>query len=147
MKTRTVYESVDGVLFKSEAECLARDAEYGEAMDIVEKLPKESPEGSRYIQCDAEMLRSVKRELFSLLAEKYGEIFPIWREWTEGDVHPLSHVGRIIDDIGGPLAKAWRMLAVYDFSTGRKYSQPYFALHPKESESVDYSREIEKNNR
>jgi len=75
----------------------------------------------------------VKRELFALLVEEYGKTYPIWRELNADDVHPMSYVGRVIDDCGGPLAKAWRMLADYDFSTGRKYSQPYFALQPNEA--------------
>lgn len=68
---------------------------------------------------------------YAILAEKFKKTYPRWSDLNVEDVHPMPLFSRFADDYGGPLAKAWGMLAVYDFSTGRKYSQPYFALHPK----------------
>lgn len=54
---------------------------------------------------------------------------------TNIDAHPFSIIGRILDDMGGPLNAAWGRLMCID-EQGREWPQPYFALHPEDPDVV-----------
>jgi hypothetical protein len=64
---------------------------------------------------------------------KYGDSYPVWKQWKADEVHPASVIGRVMSGSDGPLAKAWNRLSFYNFDLGREYNQPYFANNPSEA--------------
>jgi hypothetical protein len=133
VRQQTVFVADDGTQFSDQATCAAHEALLARLKPIMARLPQSRPRGATYVQHDAETLRQVKRDLFGLVLERLGGSYPQWRDVNPDEVHPMSIVGRVLDDCGGPLAKAWSTLARYDFDTGREYEQPYFVAHPQEA--------------
>ena len=127
----TEFVATDGARFKQQNHC----EEYEEELKLVETitLPKTDLKHGTYTQWGRKILLQAKRDLFALVLEKYGDSFPEWREWEPDDVHPMSVVGRVLGDHGGPLANAWSRLACFNFDNGREYDQAYFANHPAEA--------------
>lgn len=133
MKSVTTYEAIDGARFDDYRDCEKHETGLAVVNAILADLPAAEPEGETYVQHDRETLLSVKRRLFELVLAKYGDSYPLWKEFDPDKVHPMSGVGRVLDDLGGPLASAWRRLSCYNFDNGREYEQPYFALNPDEA--------------
>ena len=122
MKKLTVYESVDGMRWDTEAECLERDRLMEEISGIMSKLnpkPKDPlchfANGDGYIQQDLETVQIVRAEIHDL-AVKLGS--------------------RVNGKRDRPLHRSLNRLRATD-SQGREWGQPYFANHPEEAESQE----------
>jgi hypothetical protein len=131
MKTIESYEAVDGTKFHDRAQCERYEADLRRIAHI--KIPNSKLDHGKYKQHDVESLLAIKRALWTAVLEKYGERWPEWRGWKADDVHPMSVVGRCLDDCSGPIERAWAQLARFNFLLGREYDQPYFALNPNEA--------------
>lgn len=126
----TRYTARDGAVFYDPRKADEYERELDQIEPIMSRLPANEVPGGKYIQHDPATLRSIKADLFKLVVRKHGESFPEWKKWKADEVHPLSIVGRVLDDCGGPLSHAWSKLARFNFNLGREYEQPYFAMNP-----------------
>ena len=129
------YTCTDGTAFDSKAAATEYEAEYQSVADILKRTPRNDLRHGTYVTHDVEMLRQIRRDLWPLVLAKVNakDSFPQWLKWDADEVHPLSIVGRVLDDYGGPVAKAWSRLARFCFDTGREFDQPYFVTHPNEA--------------
>jgi len=134
--TRMIYQAGDGTEFNVRHQCERYEAELAAVAPIMARLPKNDLPHGKCKQHDREVLLQVKRDLFALVLAKMGREFPGWRKWNADDVHPMSIVGRVLDDYGGALAKAWSRLAFFNFDNGREYDQPFYANHPDKAELI-----------
>lgn len=129
----TLYVADDGEEFRSAKDCCDYEDEKMAVKAIMNRLPPWPPY-EKYVVCDAELLRQIRRDLWPLVLKKYGDRYPKWRQWDADEVHPQSIVGRVLSDgATGPLEYAWRDLSCFDFDLGRIYDQPYYAINPKEA--------------
>jgi hypothetical protein len=129
----TQYESCDGQKFETEKDCINYEYWFNKVTPILDRIPSIKIEGSYYVQFDKEYLLQLKRELFYIVLEYLGKEWPEWKKFNPDEVHPMSIVGRVLDDYGGPVAEAWQKLEYFNFDLGRKYEQPYFALNPEKA--------------
>ena len=133
MKIESVVEFVaaDGQRFRDEAACLAYEAEKRLIDAIMAPLPTRDIPAGQYVQHDREVLFGVRRQLWESIRERYGKDYPRWLTWDADGIHSMSVVGRVLDDCeNGPLGKAWRRLAKFNFDLCREYQQSYYALNP-----------------
>lgn len=134
----TEYVASDGARFRDPQQCESYERELSMVQPIMNRLPKGDLNAGQYRQHDKEFLLQIKRDLWALVLTRYGKDFPEWLGHDADSIHPLSGVGRVMSDIGGPIAEAWGWLAYFNFDLGREYQQPYYALHPDEAlERVD----------
>jgi hypothetical protein len=129
----TQYKAFDGTVFTNQKDCLDYEVEFDKVKAILQRIPSVKVQGQNYVQFDKNFLLQIKRDLFNIVLEYYGDSYPKWRKFNPDEVHPLSVVGRILDDCGGPINNAWSKLSFFNFELGRKYEQPYYALHPEEA--------------
>lgn len=82
----------------------------------------------QYVQHDPETVLGCRVAILRLAAKQFpGE--SIFRHEPPEEVHPFSIAGRILDDCGGPLNRAWgRFMRIDD--QGREWEQPYFTTNP-----------------
>jgi hypothetical protein len=130
--TITAYQASDGTKFFDAAQCERHEAELRLLAEI--QIPNSKLGHGKYKQHDRVALLSIKRRLWAVILERYGDSFPEWRKWNADQVHPMSIVGRVMSDSDGPIANAWSQLSRFNFELGREYDQPYFANHPEEAE-------------
>lgn len=131
----TYYVANDGTRFTSPKKCQEHEtlsATVALAMFYLPELPK-----SGFIQLEREQLFNVRRQLWKLVLDKYGDSYPEWRKHNADDVHPMCGVGRVLSDgNSGPIEKAWARLGAVNFDNCRLYSQPFYALNPDKCESA-----------
>ena len=126
MNKVTRYQTRDGLEFPTgeaaaEHEQLLDDVE--EAMSPLGDTPQAVKDGEGWVQHDPETVLAARDTVLDL-ARKHGVITYIHKSGRE--CHPLSIVGRILSDHGGPLARAWGRVARID-PDGREHQQSYFA--------------------
>ena len=136
MKAITKYRADDGAEFDCIERCERHErlcADIAKAMEPMGERPKLG-DGDHFehavkdcLQVKRNMLAIVRREL-----DPEGTRFPVLKH-PDDAIHPMSAVGRIVDDYGGLLNKAWGRLCCISFTTGREYEQPYFTLHEHEA--------------
>lgn len=126
------YICSDGTTFYYKGRAEDYEAEYLSVLPIRNRIPRTALKHGTYVQHDAQTLRQIRRDLWPLVLEKVNASVrhKAWLEWNPDEVHPMSGVGRVLSDCGGPVAKAWADLARFDLDTGREYDQPYFSLNP-----------------
>lgn len=110
MKTiqRTIYIADDGTEFTNELQCLAHEA-VSKAVEVIFRgIPQAPSEHGSFIRSSPSILRNARSSLWTLVLTKYGESWPQY----------------------GPIEKAWRRMASWDFVKGRIYDHPYFVEHP-----------------
>lgn len=136
MRSTTIecYYADDGTRFFDHGQCERYEAELRSVAHI--KIPESKLSHGTYKQHDRYTLLAIKRALWPFVLQKCGDQFPQWREWNPDEVHPMSIVGRVLDDYGGPIANKWAKLARFNFDLGREYDQPYFANHPDEAKAT-----------
>lgn len=130
---RTIFIAVDGTEFAYESDCKKYEEAYFEIKPIMDRIPNSNLGSGQYKQYDTSFLLQIKRDLWKLVIKQFGDSYPVWKTWNADDVHPMSIVGRILDDNGGLISRCWRKLENFNFELGREYQQPYFALHPEEA--------------
>ena len=135
--TETVFIADDGSRFKSAEACEAYEIENRKLADIFKGIPEWPKEDGTFIQGPLNLMINARRVLWAEVQNKYGETYKHWLQWRADDVHPLSMVGRILDDNPeDPLSRAWRRMATWDLENGRIYDQPYFVTHAGEAKEV-----------
>jgi hypothetical protein len=133
MKIEQVIEYVadDGRRFSQKQVCEDYEREFAEVTSIMKTLPVPDLRHGEFVRVEKTLLLNVRRCLWKLIVNKYGDAWPEWKTWNADDVHPMSIVGRVLDDCDFPIERAWRRLACFDFDNGRICEQPYFVLHPE----------------
>ncbi len=125
----TKFQSIDGVQWTSEKDALKRDAlctRVDAAMAPLGETPKAVKDGKGWLQHDLETVLCAKDAILEICREqglnKHWECFN-----AQGrKCHPLSIIGRILDDNDGPLNNAWRRFCNID-DQGREHQQCYYA--------------------
>ena len=129
MKTVTKYQTTDGREWKSRDEAKKHEdlcLQVEEAMKPLGDIPEEVSRGKGWIQHDLETVWQAREDILVICREQgYAEHYPAFN--TPGrEAHPLSVIGRVLNDNGGPLNSAWNRFMCID-PQGREHQQPYFA--------------------
>lgn len=129
MKTITKYQSLDGSEWTFPNKAAARDAlclKVDAAMLPLGDVPQGVKDGKGWLQHDLETVNQAKDAIMEICrAEGFAEHFPAFKH-PGRECHPLSVIGRILDDNGGPLNKAWGRFGCID-AQGREHQQPFYA--------------------
>jgi hypothetical protein len=129
MNKITKYKSTDGSEWDTEAVCVERDelcAQVNEAMAPLGDVPEGVNAGKGWLQHDPETVLQAKDAILEICREdKYLSSLPAFSGPGRA-CHPLSIIGRILDDCGGPLGTAWNRFCRID-SQGREHQQCYYA--------------------
>ncbi len=129
MKKITKYQANDGSEWHSGAEAMERDkliARVLVAMAPLGDTPQCVMEQKGYIQHDVAVVNNAKEAILQICRDQgMAENFEVFNHHGS-EVHPRSIVGRILNDLGGPLDEAWSRFARID-AQGREHDQPYFA--------------------
>jgi hypothetical protein len=129
METITKYKTSDGAEFSDLDKATAREeliAKVDAVMAPLGTVPAAVSHGKGWVHHDLETVLKVKDDILDLCrAEGYNKTFVGFKDRGR-DYHPFSIVGRVLDDMGGPLCTAWRRIQVID-SQGREHQQPYYA--------------------
>lgn len=133
MKAVTRFLADDGSQWDTEAAALKRDAlcsHVDEAMKLLRARPDDADfdNGGVYVQQEMGPWLAAKQRIVDLAFAVTGH--SVFAHNAE-DIHARSVAGRILDDTGGPLAKAWWRFACID-EKWREWGQPYFVSHPNE---------------
>lgn len=131
MKAITLYQAVDGSNWPTPREALQRDAlcsHVDEAMKLLRPRPSDVgfSNGDSFVQQEEGPWLAAKQRIVDLAYAVTGDA--VFTNIAE-DIHPRGLAGRILDDTGGPLAKAWWRFSCID-SQHREWGQPYFVNHP-----------------
>lgn len=135
MRQITRYQAKDGSEWQRESDAIDRDNLCRVVDEAIGGFSRTEgiPHG-QWVQRSKDELYAVRRRLWAIVLKIHGDDYPKWRQANPDDVEPMSGVGRVLDDSGGPLAKAWSMLARFNFDNCREYDQPFFAINPERSE-------------
>lgn len=133
MKAVTRYIAVDGSQWNTEAEALTRDAlcsHVEAALALLKARPTDAgfDGGASFVQQESGPALAAKQRIVDLARVVTGAA--VFANNAE-DIHPQSSAGRILADVGGPLASAWWRFACIDDSF-REWGQPYFRSNPNE---------------
>ena len=89
-------------------------------------VPQHVKDGKGWLQHNLETVNKAKDGILDLCRDAgLDDDFPAFRNKGR-DCHPLSIIGRILNDRGGPLDKAWNRFCRID-TQGREHQQPFFA--------------------
>ena len=125
----TKFVSTDGSEWDTEEAAIKRDNLVERINQIMQPLGSIHPDVEAvkgWVQHDLEVVNTAKDKILDLCRElKYNEDFPAFNNKGR-DCHPLSIIGRVISDWGGPLDTAWRRFCCIDVQ-GREHEQPYYA--------------------
>lgn len=130
------FTTSDGSKFLDRQRAESYEAEWQSVKPILDQIPQVNLGHGQFKSVPAEVLQKIRRDLWPVVVARYGSSWPKWREWQADEVHPMSIVGRVLSDCGGPIADCWNRLMVFDFERGRIYDQPYFVSHPNEAEEA-----------
>lgn len=129
MESIIKYRSNDGSEHRTEEAALKRDVLHSQCVEIMAPLgevPAGVTDGKGWLQHDLETVNTCKDQVLELCrTEGLDKHFPAFKNHGR-DCHPMSIIGRILDDTGGPLSAAWSRFACID-PQGREHQQPYFA--------------------
>lgn len=131
MKTLIKYQANDGSEWADKHEAEKRDAlchRVDVAMSPLGDTPRAVKDGKGWLQHNLETVNVAKDSILDICrAEGMAEHFPVFRNRGR-DCHPLSAVGRILDDNDDPLSHAWSRFARID-EQGREHEQPFYAYN------------------
>lgn len=129
MKTLTKYQANDGSEWDTAEEAQKRDelhAKVEAAMAPLGDVPEAVEKGKGWLQHDMETVNVAKDRILDICREEgFNKHFPAFNN-PGRDCHPLSIIGRVLNDNGGPLDRAWSRFARID-EQGREHQQCYFA--------------------
>jgi hypothetical protein len=141
MKIAATYIANDGSRFDSEEACKEHETLVDKISKIMSPLGEKGKIGTdEYIQHDLEVCFRVKDALYDLakrtLNPKNNSTYLALKHNTNNrEIHPLSVIGRILDDSSSVLSRANNRLMSIDWETGREYQQPYFAMNNRKCEA------------
>lgn len=128
-----IYTAHDGARFDTKSEAIAHEhliADVQEAMKPLGEVPQAVKDGKGWVQHSETSYRTAHRALCRLsapLVKGFGHVYAACMNAPDA-VHPFGIMGRIMDDTGGPLARAWSRLGCIDRQF-REHQQPYYATH------------------
>lgn len=127
----TKYQADDGSQWNNEEDALKRDAlckKVDAVMLPLGKTPKGVKDGKGWMQHNPERVLRARDGILDICREQgFGhEVF----KKRGRDCHPMSFIGRYLDDVGGPLNTAWQRFCRID-EHGREHQLPYFAYTSK----------------
>ncbi len=129
MKQITKYQAVDGSEWTVKDDAEKRDAlceKVARVMSTLEDPPQGVKDGKGWFQHSLEAVNQAKDAIMEICRQEgFAEHFPAFNN-PGRDCHPLSVIGRILNDYGGPLDKAWARFARID-GQGREHQQPFYA--------------------
>lgn len=129
MQTITKYKANDGSEWDDIQKALKRDnllAAVNEVMAPLGDFPKQVIDGEGWLQHDPNIVTTAKQGILDLCKPDFADSFPQFNH-PAADVHPLSIIGRILDDChDDPRSRAWNRFCRIDVH-GREHQQPYFA--------------------
>lgn len=129
MKTITKYQSIDGSEWDDFLKASNRDdlcLRVNAAMMPLGDVPMAVQDGKGWLQHDLETVNEAKDAILDICrSEGFDKNFTAFRSKGR-ECHPLSIIGRILNDCGGPLDKAWGRFGRID-DQGREHQQCYFA--------------------
>jgi hypothetical protein len=129
MKTITKYQALDGSEYTDLNKAAARDAlclKVDAAMQPLGDVPQGVKDGKGWLQHDLETVLKAKDAILEICREEgYADSFPVFKN-PGRECHPLSVIGRILGDNGGPLNKAWGRFGRID-AQGREHQQCFYA--------------------
>ena len=136
MQIVTKYRAIDGSEWDTADQAMDRDNLCAAVADAIAELGEPLSSaffgGGGYRQHDLATVLSAKQRIVRLAKIHTGHgVF----DHPAADIHPFSIAGQILDDVGGPLRKAWRRFMCID-DQGREWGQPYFGLHPTEGQQI-----------
>lgn len=132
MRSITQYQTYDGRVFSSEASALLHEQiiddirEVMTPLDLPDDIKKPLSDGRGWYQHDLGTVIACRDGILNL-CEKHG--VGTWHDSFKkrgAEIHPLSIIGRILDDSGHPLGEAWNRFSRID-PQGREHQQCYFA--------------------
>lgn len=129
MKAVTRYQCSDGSEWAKIGNAQDREAlceRVKAAMLPLGEVPQGVLDGQGWLQHDLETVNQVKDRILDICREE--KLHEHYKAFTHPgrDIHPVSIVGRILDDGGGPLSTAWNRFCRID-PQGREHQQPYYA--------------------
>lgn len=129
MKTITKYQSNDGAEWADPIEAQKRDAlclKVEAAMKPLGGVPQAVVDGRGWLQHDLETVNKAKDAILEICREEgYAKTWKVF-DSPGRECHPLSVIGRILDDNGGPINEAWRRFGRID-EKGREHQQAFYA--------------------
>ena len=129
MKTINKYQSTDGSEWNDHTKAIERDqlcARVDAAMFPLGEVPQGVKDGRGWLQHKLETVNKAKDAILKICRkEGFADNFKAFKSKGR-ECHPLSVIGRILNDNGGPLDVAWSRFARID-PEGREHQQCYFA--------------------
>lgn len=129
MEAITKYKAIDGSEWRTEKEAMSREALFAEIESVMAPLAGSLAiagfDSDQFYQHEAKTVIACRVAILALAAREF-PTFDVFRHKPPEEVRPLSIAGRILDDCGGPLNRAWARFARID-DLGREWQQPYFA--------------------
>lgn len=146
MKAITTYEANDGSQHDSREKAIGRDLLIANIRALMMPLGERPDDtdfsnGNGFIQHTEAIIQRVKGDLLYLAKPYLGDL--IKQEWIDRpqEVHPMSFVGRLFDEVDGPLRKAWFRLMCVD-GDWREWGQPYYAINPTEGKQFNVREKV-----
>ena len=133
----TQYVAEDGKIFLDRESCLLYEKQYFAVKNIMKDFPSIPKGDGEFIEVNKFLLFRIRRALWILVLDEYGDGYPHWKKWDADEIHPYSVVGRVLSDSDSPVANAWNKLGYCDFERGRIYQQPYYVTHPNEAKLLE----------
>ncbi len=128
----TKYRASDGSEWNTLVEADKRESLCCAVADIMAPLgPAIDLSDDHYLQHNVATVLAARVGILKLCGRLYPNLQAFHHE-SLLDIHPMSYVGRLLSEIGGPLYDAaWSRFMRID-SMGREFQQPYYALngHP-----------------
>lgn len=129
MKEITQFQANDGSTWPTVETALKRDNLLSAVNLIMEPLgdvPEDVTKGKGWLQHDPAKVIQARQGILDLCKPDYAEAYPVFNTPAE-KVHPLSIIGRILDDAGNdPRSLAWGRFCRID-AQGREHQQCYYA--------------------
>lgn len=131
MQIITKFKANDGSEHATEEAAIKRDSlvfRVNGAMNPLGATPMFVRQGKGWLQHDPEIVLLCRDAIVEICrTEGLDKHYPVLKN-AGREIHFMSIAGRILDDFGGPLAKAWARLCCID-EKGCEHQQPYFALN------------------
>ena len=136
MKQVTRFRSEDGCEFILESTCLEHEVLCNKvklAMLPLGDCPAAVEDGKGWLHHDPAIVIHCRKAIMQLCCiQGMAKLHPVFEN---EDAHPMSVVGRILDDVGGPISKAWTRFQRID-DQGREHQQPYYAINGPDKKHV-----------
>ena len=129
METIIKYKTKDNREFSDKTEADNHEILIGKVEQVMKPLgtvPKDVRDGKGWLQHRIEIVNTAKDQILDLCREQgLDKQYSVFSNQGR-ECHPLSIIGRILSDIGGPISRAWARFGRID-ELGREHQQQYYA--------------------